>query len=56
VPTDGPDGFVGEFTHLLESIRDHRPPTIVTAADAVSAIEICEAEERSIKTGAPVTL
>jgi predicted dehydrogenase len=56
VACDGPDGFVGEFTHLIEAIRTGRAPTIVTAADAVSAVEICEAEERSVETGQPVVL
>jgi predicted dehydrogenase len=45
---DGVDGYVGELSHMLESIRNRRPPTIVTARDAHSAVEICEAEERSV--------
>jgi hypothetical protein len=39
---------VRELSHLLESIRSGHQPTVVTADDAVSAVEICEAEERSI--------
>jgi len=42
------DGYIGELTHMLESIDQSRPPSIVTARDALSAVEICEAEERSI--------
>lgn len=51
VPTDGPDGYTGELTHMADSIRNNTPPSIVTARDALSAVEICEAEERSVRTG-----
>jgi predicted dehydrogenase len=53
VKCDGPDGFVGELTHLIDAIQTRRPPTILTAADAVSAVEICAAEERSVRSGKP---
>jgi predicted dehydrogenase len=56
IPCDGPDGFVAELTHLLQAIREGRPPSVITAEDAVSALEICEAEERSIQSGQPVVL
>lgn len=56
VPTGGPDGFVGELTHFIDAIQSGRPPSIVTANDAVSAVEICEAEERSVQGGQPVVL
>jgi predicted dehydrogenase len=48
IPTDSANGYIGELTHMLESIHHQRPPSIVTARDALSAVEICEAEERSI--------
>ena len=53
---DGPDGYVGELQHLVDCIESGRPPTVVTAADGVSAVEICEAEERSIREGREVVL
>lgn len=56
VPCEGPDGFAGELGHLIDSIQSGRRPTIVTAADALSAVEICDAEERSVQTGQIVTL
>ncbi len=56
VTPDGPDGYVGELQHLLTAIRTGTPPSIVTAADGLSAVEICEAEERSILTGHVVEL
>ena len=56
VKCEGGDGYVGELTHMIESIRTGKPPTIVTAQDGLSAVEICEAEERSVKTGEIVSL
>lgn len=50
------DGYVGELRHLIESIQLRRAPTRVTAADACRAVEICEAEERSIATRQVVAL
>jgi predicted dehydrogenase len=50
------DGYLVELRHMIESIQTGTAPRIVTAADGLSAVEICEAEERSIKTGALVTL
>jgi predicted dehydrogenase len=56
IQCEGGDGYVGELKHLLEAIRAGCPPTVVTAPDGQSAIEICEAEERSIKTGQIILL
>lgn len=53
---EGGDGYVGELRHMIEAIESGRPPSVVTAQDGMSAVEICEAEERSIKAGQPVTL
>jgi len=47
----GPDGYVRELQHMVEAIQTRRPPTVVTAADALSAVQICAAEERSVQTG-----
>lgn len=56
VRCDGPDGYVGELRHMLECIETGRPPSVVTADDGLSAVEICEAEERSVQTGQWVAL
>jgi hypothetical protein len=40
---------------MIDSIQAGTPPTIVTLQDAVSAVEICEAEEESIRTGQMVS-
>lgn len=50
------DGYVGELTHMIECIREGHAPTVVTARDAARAIQICEAEEESIRTGKIVPL
>ena len=50
------DGYVGELTHFLEGIAAGRPPTVVTAEDGATAVEICEAEEKSVLTGQPVVV
>ncbi len=52
----GPDGYVGELRHIIEAIQTGKPPTVVTPKDALSAVEICEAEEKSIRLGRPVRL
>jgi predicted dehydrogenase len=53
VRCEGPDGYIGELTHFIESIRAGKPPSVVTVDDAVSAVEICAAEEKSVLTGSP---
>ena len=52
----GKDGYAGELQYMLECIRAGKPPSVVTAQDGVSAIETCEAEERSVKSGRVVRL
>jgi predicted dehydrogenase len=47
----GIDGYVGELGHMVESIRAGRAPTRVTAREAMRAVELCEAEEESIRRG-----
>jgi len=54
VSISAPDGYVGELNHFVESIAAGTPPRQVTARDAASAIEICEAEEASIARGGAV--
>ena len=53
---DGGDGYVGEIRHFVESIRTGRAPETVTPHDALSAVEICEAEEASILRGETMML
>lgn len=56
IKPDGVDGYVEELRHLIASIQSGQPPTVVTGADGLSAVEICEAEEKSIQTGEVVKL
>ncbi len=56
VTPEGVDGYVEELRHFVTAIQTGQPPTVVTAADALSAVEICEAEEQSIHTGRSVEL
>jgi predicted dehydrogenase len=50
------DGYEMELSYIIQCIQQDTPPAIVTAADGLSAVEICEAEEKSIKTGRVVCL
>ncbi|SRR6266498_918943 len=53
---EGPDGYVGELKHFVECVRAGLPPTVVTAKDGLLSVEICEAEERSVKERQIVSL
>ena len=50
VKCTGPDGYVGELQHIIRCIQSGQAPTVVTMEDGLAAIQICEAEERSIQT------
>ena len=56
VKPEGTDGYSGEIRHMLEAIRCGKAPTVVTAGDGLSAVEICEAEAKSVRTRKVVTL
>jgi predicted dehydrogenase len=56
IKPEGVDGYVEELRHFLTAIETGQPPTVVTAADGLSAVEICEAEEKSVRTGRVVEL
>jgi len=50
------DGYLGELRHAVDCAIAGIQPTLVTAEDGLSAIEICEAERKSVETGQPVKL
>jgi predicted dehydrogenase len=54
IACEGPDGYETELRHMAASILAGTPPSVVTAADGVSAVEICEAEDLSIRHGQPM--
>jgi predicted dehydrogenase len=49
---DEPDGYVEEIRYMLECVAQRRRPSIVDAHAGATALEICEAEEKSIRSGA----
>lgn len=56
VSPEGIDGYVGELQHMIDAIQAGQAPTRVTAQDALHAVELCEAEEASIRAGQKVDL
>ena len=56
VQCDAGDGYGAEIRYFLECVAQGRAPETVTARDGVTALEICEAEEKSLRTGAAVKL
>jgi predicted dehydrogenase len=52
----GGDGYSGEIRYMVEAVQTGKAPKVVTAQDGLSAVTICEAEARSIKTGRVVAL
>ena len=50
------DGYLGELKYMLTCVRSGKPPSTVTPQDGVSAVEICEAEERSVNSRKIVAL
>jgi predicted dehydrogenase len=53
---DGPDGYGAEIRYFVECVASGCRPSIVTARDGVSALEICEAEEKSLRSGLVVNI
>ncbi len=51
IRVEGEDGYLCELRYLLECIQADKRPSIVTARDGQGAVEICEAEEKSAKSG-----
>ena len=52
----GADGYVQELQHIFESIQQGVPPSVVTMNDGMAAIQICEAEEKSIQSKTPIEI
>jgi predicted dehydrogenase len=53
---DGLDGYGSEMSYMLEAIRSGKAPKVVTAQDGLSAVEICEAEAKSVRSGRVVAV
>jgi len=50
------DGYLAELSYMIDCIANGRAPVTVTAGDGASAVEICEAEGESIRSGKVVAL
>ena len=51
VKLDGRDGYGIEVSYMLAAVQSGKPPAVVTGHEAITTLEICEAEEKSVKTG-----
>jgi predicted dehydrogenase len=49
------DGYDAELRYVVDCVARGRQPETVTAKDGVTALEICEAEEASLRTGRMVS-
>lgn len=47
---EGPDGYAGEIQHIVDCILQKKPLQRVTPEEGISALEICEAEEKSVRS------
>lgn len=56
VDTGEGDGYSKEIDYIIECVSQRRTPQVVTALDGMTALEICEAEEQSIRSGQHVKL
>jgi predicted dehydrogenase len=52
----GPDGYGAELDYFVRCVAHRQSPKVVTARDGVAALEICEAEEKSVRSGLLVKL
>lgn len=56
VKYEGGDGYTFEVQDVVDCALKGKAPAIVTAGDGLQALEICEAEEKSVMTGQVVKL
>ena len=52
----GPDGYDGEIRYFVDCVARGARPAAVTAKDALTTMQICEAEEKAVRTGAKARL
>jgi predicted dehydrogenase len=52
----GTDGYHAEIRYFVNCVARSEKPSIVTAQDSVTTLEILRAEEKSVRTGRPVKL
>ena len=56
IKCEGTDGYSLEIEYVLNCALTNQAPDVVTALDGLSALQICEAEEKSVQTGQVVSL
>ncbi|HEY5913237.1 MAG TPA: Gfo/Idh/MocA family oxidoreductase [Verrucomicrobiae bacterium] len=56
IPGGGSDGYTGEVRYVVDCAVNGKRPSIVTAQDGLTALEICEAEEKSVRSGQVVAV
>ncbi len=56
VPLQAGDGYAMEIHYILDCVANRRTPRVSSPLDGVTALEICEAEEKSIRLGTPVAV
>lgn len=56
VKPEAGDGYLNETQYVVQCYLDGKRPSVVTAENAVTDLVICEAEEKSIQTGAIVNV
>jgi len=56
VKLDKGDGYDAEIRYFVDCVARGRKPEVVTARDAMTALEICEAEEKSMRANRLVKL
>lgn len=50
------DGYAAELKYFIDCLASGKKPAIVSAQDGLMALEICEAEETSVRSGTRVRL
>jgi predicted dehydrogenase len=52
----GTDGYSAEIRYFVNCVARGEKPSVVTAQDSVTTLEILRAEEKSVRSGRPVTV
>jgi predicted dehydrogenase len=47
----GPDGYVREVEHIVSQIQAGGRAAVIAPEEGLHAVQICEAEERSVRSG-----
>lgn len=56
VECSGPDGYIGQLRHFIQCVQSGAKQCAITPEDGLLALELCEAEEASIRSSGRITL